>query len=256
MSQFDDVQAFVREANRATRRDELFSSLDGVTRELGFDYFALIQHFDVRITPISEVVRMFSYPSAWRRLVVERQYLVDDPVMVASRTRATGFMWSSLDKILTLTPRQREYLELAGREGLGDGFSVPIHIPGEGGGSCSFAIRSGREAPQESMPAAHYIACFGYEAARRIHLRSLTARERSEMAPPKLSTRQLDCMVLAARGRTDGQIAKQLGIHERTVHQHVEEAKRRYDVNSRTLLVVRALFDGQLTFADVFRNSH
>lgn len=256
MSQFEDVQAFVREANLATRREELQGSLDGVTRELGFDYFALIQHFDVRATPLSEVVRLFSYPQAWRRLILERDYLVDDPVMAACRTRATGFMWSALDKIITLTPRQREYLDLAGREGLGDGFAVPIHIPGEGGGSCSFAVRTGREPPQASMPAAHYVACFGYEAARRIHLRTLSARERGERGTPKLSTRQLDCMVLAARGRTDSQIAEQLGIHERTVHQHVEEAKRRYDVKSRTLLVVRALFDGQVTFADVFRAPH
>jgi LuxR family quorum-sensing system transcriptional regulator CciR len=35
------------------------------------------------------------------------------------------------------------------------------------------------------------------------------------------------------------------------VHQHLEAAKRRYDVASRTQLVVRALFDSQITFADV-----
>lgn len=256
MSQFDDVQAFVQGVNRATRAGELRMLLDGVTRELGFDYFSLIQQFDVRSTPITDVARMASYPASWREIIIARKHLVDDPVLVACQQRASGFLWSDLDKIMTMTPRQRAYMEMAAGEGLGDGFVVPIHIPGDGGGLCSFSVRGGRDMPHSSLPAAHYIAAFGYEAARRILMRNLSARERAERAPPKLSTRQLDCMVLAAGGHTDREIADHLGINERTVHQHVEEAKRRYDVNNRTLLVVRALFDGQLSFTDIFRTRH
>ncbi|WP_363212617.1 hypothetical protein [Phenylobacterium sp.] len=42
-----------------------------------------------------------------------------------------------------------------------------------------------------------------------------------------------------------------MGISHETVHQHIESAKQRYQVSTRTQLVVRALFDSQITFADV-----
>lgn len=34
--------------------------------------------------------------------------------------------------------------------------------------------------------------------------------------------------------------------------QHVKDARDRYGVTKRTLLAIRALFDGQISFADVF----
>lgn len=255
MSQFDDVQTFVRGANLATRAEELHGLLDGVTRELGFDYFAVMQHVDLRINAPGDFVHVLNFPKPWQAVILDRGYFAEDPVHVACQTRATGFLWSSVGNIISLTAKQREILGAAQHEGLGDGFAVPIHIPGESGGSCSFSVRVGREVPETSLPAAQYVGCFGFEAARRIHLRSRSVRSKAE-PPPKLSTRQLDCMVLAAAGHSDAQIARKLGIGERTVHQHVEEAKHRYEVTSRTFLVVRALFDGQVTFADIFRGRH
>lgn len=254
MSRFHDVQAFVREANRATRRDDLHGLLDGVVRELGFDYFSVVQHVDVRAVAPADYIHLVNFPEAWRQMVMARGYFADDPVHVACQKTATGFLWSSTGQIITLTPRQIEILSAAAAEGLGDGFAVPIHLPGELGGSCSFGLRLGREAPHEALPVMQYVGCFAFEAARRIHR---SDRGRAGLSgPPKLTGRQLDCMVLAAAGSTDSQIAGRLGISEKTVHQHVEEAKHRYGVSTRTLLVVRALFDGQLTFADIFRTLH
>jgi LuxR family quorum-sensing system transcriptional regulator CciR len=49
---------------------------------------------------------------------------------------------------------------------------------------------------------------------------------------------------------------KLLGLTEGTVHKYLEAAKRRYGVSSRTELVVRALYDGHLSFADVMGDRH
>jgi LuxR family quorum-sensing system transcriptional regulator CciR len=46
-----------------------------------------------------------------------------------------------------------------------------------------------------------------------------------------------------------------LGLSGGTVHKYLEAAKTRYGVATRTELVVRALFDGQLSFADVMGDS-
>ena len=73
------------------------------------------------------------------------------------------------------------------------------------------------------------------------------------LLPPqlRLTRRQLDCVVLAGRGKSDRDVGQILGISDQTVHQHMEDAKRKYDVATRMQLVVRALFDNQLAFADL-----
>ena len=58
-------------------------------------------------------------------------------------------------------------------------------------------------------------------------------------------------MVLAGRGKSDRDVGQILGISDQTVHQHMEAAKRKYEVATRMQLVVRALFDSQLAFADL-----
>jgi len=255
MSRFNDVHTFVREANRATRHADLSHLLDGVVRELGFDYFSVVQHADLKSTAPQDFLHIVNFPQSWQAAVVARGYFADDPIHVACQKTAAGFLWSSVGEILPLNTRHRTILEAAAKEGLGDGFAVPVHLPGELAGSSSFAMRFGREAPQESLPLMQYVGCFAFEAGRRI-LSADKRRRAVETGPPKLTGRQLDCMVLAAGGATDAQIARRLGISEKTAHQHVEEAKQRYGVSTRTLLVVRALFDGQLTFADIFKGLH
>lgn len=99
------------------------------------------------------------------------------------------------------------------------------------------------------------MSSFAFDAARRIarlnHGGGLATAPRT----PDLSQRQFDCLVLVARGKSDWDIAQILGISHQTVHQHVEEAKRRYGVASRTQLVVQALYSSQLAFADIIDRS-
>jgi LuxR family quorum-sensing system transcriptional regulator CciR len=77
------------------------------------------------------------------------------------------------------------------------------------------------------------------------------AKPAIEESHQRLSPRQLDCVILAGRGKSDRDVGQLLGISGQTVHQHMEEAKRRYHVATRQQLIVRALFDSQITFADL-----
>ena len=56
---------------------------------------------------------------------------------------------------------------------------------------------------------------------------------------------------MVARGKSDWEAAKILGVSQDTVHQHVEMAKRKYGVATRAQLVIRAIYDNQLGFQDV-----
>jgi DNA-binding CsgD family transcriptional regulator len=58
-------------------------------------------------------------------------------------------------------------------------------------------------------------------------------------------------VVLVAKGKSDWEIGQLLGLKEDTVTEHIEEARRRYDVKRRVQLVVRAVHDGLLALNDV-----
>ena len=68
-----------------------------------------------------------------------------------------------------------------------------------------------------------------------------TARRRHPV--PRLTPRQNDLLRLLADGRTNTQIARQLGISEGTVRTHLENIYERLGVSSRTAAVVRTLPD-------------
>ena len=249
MSQFRDVQAFVREVGRVSRLADLESLLIGMVETLGFDHVALVHHFSVRASS-TEAVEVLNYPQAWQDLIVDRAYFTDDPILTACQNSAAAFRWSKVGDIISLSPRQQEILASASSCGLGEGFTVPVMVPGEFLGSCSFGVRDGRLLPERALPAAQYVGCFAFEAARRIQRSS---REPVHYERPRLTGRQFDCLVLIAQGKSDWDIGQLLGISPLTAHQHIEDAKRRYGVASRTQLIVRALFDNQISFRDIIQ---
>ena len=251
MTLLDDVQTFVREANRVTESQELANLLETFIRELGFDYFALVHHVNIYQTK-GDVVFLFDFPDNWVELINKRSYFIDDPVHLACQKSGVPFTWADVPKLITLTDRQKEMMAASHRAGLGAGFTVPINIPGEYPGSCTFSTKVGHELPQDVFPAAHYVGSFAFEAARRLVQRKQLERGKFPVAAhPRLTRRQLDCVVLAGRGKSDRDVAQILGMSHHSVHQHMEDAKRKYDVATRMQLIVRALFDSQLAFADL-----
>jgi LuxR family quorum-sensing system transcriptional regulator CciR len=165
----------------------------------------------------------------------------------ASNLTSVGFAWSELEAMIPLTRRDLEILELARMQGIGEGFTVPAHVPGEAHGSCSFAAEPGRPLPREHLPLAQLVGTFAFEAARRMRRGAALA------APPRLTDRQRDCLVWAARGKSDWEIARILGVSHETVIQHLKQARERYGVAKRTVLAIHALFDGTIGFREVLR---
>ncbi len=250
MQSFADVQYFVQGLNRASDFKELESIIDDAARASGFHYFALVHHVDFSL-PQSTAVGLSNYPDSWIEVFLERQYYVDDPIHAASQKVASAFLWSDVASLINMSSRQKQILNQAKVEGLGDGFTIPIHVPGEYFGSCSFGTKYGRPYSQECLPNLNYFGCFAFEAARRI-MRTRSA-DTALWEKIRLTNRQLDCVALVGQGKSNWEASRILGISENTVHQHIEDAKKRYDVTSRTQLVVRALFDQQLTFKDIVR---
>src|SRR3569832_1276320 len=256
MSRFDEVAQFVSAANRVTDFGELRNLLDATVRSLGFDYYALIHHAGMLRSHEKALVRLHDFPEDWEGVIRDRGYFCDDPVHVACQRSFVPFTWADVPQMIALTQKQQKILATTKHAGLGDGFTIPIHIPGERTASCTFSIKTGKELPVESLPIAQYLGCFAFEAARRVAETAPPAPAkqpalRRSPSLPKLPRRQLDCVVLAGQGKSDRDIAQILGVGYETAHQHMEDAKRKYGVATRMQLIVRALFDNHVAFADL-----
>jgi LuxR family quorum-sensing system transcriptional regulator CciR len=242
---FDRVNAFVSDVRTIENEELLGEALGELTRELGLSYFALTHHMDVRRT--SRAIRLHNYPQGWAEWFDAQGLGQVDPVHRASHLTSVGFSWSSLPEMISLTARDQQVLAAARREGIGDGFTVPAHVPGEVHGSCSFACQPGEPLPQAHLPLLQLVGAFSFEAARRIR------RVRETSPSPRLTDRQRECVMWAARGKSDWEIARILGVSHETVIRHLKQARERYGVTKRTLLAVHALFDGTIAFLDIFR---
>ena len=226
--------------------DDLAAAMQAITLELGFRYFALMHHVDATAAEGS-AIRLHNYPARWADFYDREALGVSDPVHRASHVTSIGFRWSNLPRMIPLTAKDRHILALGNEGGIGDGFTVPSNVPGESRGSCSFAHEAGIAVPPEMLPLAQLAGAFAFEAARRLwHARGHRPDEH-----PVLTDRQRDCLLWAARGKGDWEIGRILGISEETVARHIRQGCERYDVTKRTLLAIRALFDGTLTFTDI-----
>jgi LuxR family quorum-sensing system transcriptional regulator CciR len=241
------LQDFVAEAGKVAEMAELKGLIGEAAEALGFDHYAMVHH--VRFGVPSKHVRLTNYPLEWLAYVREQERL-HDPVLRAAERASSGFKWEALPRLVTLTKQEEEYMRRAERHGISKGYTVPNHVPGETFGSCHFVVRAEHEFRDDWVPAAQALGNFAFEAARRL----LAERGESSEAwiqPAPLSDRQRECLLFVARGKSDSIIAQLLDIKPRTVNEHIEAAKRRYSVATRSQLLVRALFRSEICFSEV-----
>ncbi len=241
-------RAFVRMVTEAQNADDLGNALADISTMMGFDYFALTHHVDIKREPQS-AIRVTNYPVRWADYYDSHALGVSDPVHRASHVTSVGFSWSDLSSLIPLTPNDRRMLEQGKDWGIGDGFTIPANVPGEARGSCSFANPAGRPIDEDMLPLAQLVGAFAFEGARRMWSMRKTGADTAAV----LTDRQRDCVFWVARGKSDWEIGQILGVTEETVTMHLKHARERYNVQKRTSLVIHALYDGAFTFTDIFK---
>ena len=169
MSRFDDVQNLCGRGKSGRGHGQPARSCSKMTvRTLGFDYFALLHHVDLSRSA-ADYVRLDRLSAGLERK--ERAVRTTTPTirfLPVSQKSVTPFLWTDVPRLISLSPRQEEILSGAQLAGIGNGVTVPINIPGEFSGSCSFSMRYGRDIPLPALPTAQYLGCFAFQAARRV----------------------------------------------------------------------------------------
>jgi len=230
----------------ASSIDNLHETMAKTTHDIGFDRFALSLEIGCG-SAFGTSVLIHDYPMSWADVYIGFNLAQTDPIRRAAERSLLGFKWKRIRNMVPFTDVERRTFEAGHKHGIADGYTVPRHVPGEVMGSCSFVIGPDSKLPEEMLPGAELLGAIALASARKLS----GWKERVE--PPKLTDRQRDCVLWAARGKTDWEISRILGISRDTVVQHLREARDRYDAGKRASLILYALFDGLISFADIFR---
>lgn len=251
MNHLDRAQSFIELCRSGAAASELAVVFQRELDTFGFRFFSCCSHVDPLRPPRGAVV-LHNYPAEWMRAFSELDFYYIDPVFHYANRSLTPFFWDADGFRAELTAPQLEIMEEARRFGIEHGYTVPIHAarsPGAFRASCSVVPDSNAIAA-ESYLAVQLMSCYMYSAL------SLEAQTKAGCSAPRgLTRRERQCLELAAQGKTDWVAGRILGISERTVHNHIEHAKRRLGVATRVQAIVHALVSRQIAFGDVIRST-
>ena len=216
----------------ASSIDHLREALARATCDMGFDRFALSLEIGCGADSSTSLL-VHDYPASWADVYIGFNLAATDPVRRAAERSVLGFGWRNILDLVPMTEMERTTFETGRRHGLVDGFTVPRHLPGDVIGSCSFVTGLERSIPHAMLIVAEMLGAMAIASARQL------SGWRVRSAAPRLTDRQRDCVLWAARGKTDWEISRILDISHET--------------HKRASLILCALYDGLISFADIFR---
>lgn len=235
---FEPAWRFLQEAGEYTDLEQLQDGFAKAVGEFGFDRFSctLIGRPGV---PLAPRVLFGRSHQGWDQYYMEQGYLKHDPCVRMVFTHTGPHAWSDIDASV-LTKIANEIRAEAAGAGAREGFVVPVH----GGGGEFYGVRL--NTPENGFnpaarPTLHALATV--YAVEGVKLLELSNDGQTETP---LSRREAECLSWVAEGKSDWDISEIVGIAEATVHAHIENAKRKIGVRSRTQAAVIAAVKGWL----------
>lgn len=191
----------------------------------------------------SEVHRFYfnTWPEDWIALYVEAELFQRDPVVAHAARTHLPFLWSECDEVFRRYPGGPETLALGAAYGWREVLSVPIHVPGRYQGLVTMAARRPIEV---SASRRHWLAALARAVHDRCHATPGFGLRQPEAAA--LTPRQLACLRAVAKGMSDKEIGRELGLSPATAHYHIENAKRALRARTRAEAVSILTLDGVL----------
>lgn len=159
---------------------------------------------------------------------------------------ATPISWEQIVPLEKEGTSIRQFMGEARSCGLNSGVSIPVHTP-QGGFSILNLSSSKpyvRARPDilHAMPHAQLFAAYLHENVRKVLEQELGAWSRVH-----LTTRERECLLWAAEGKTAWETSHILHISERTVVFHLQNAMKKLDTVNRQQAVARAVLLGLIT---------
>jgi DNA-binding CsgD family transcriptional regulator len=184
-----------------------------------------------------------TYPQQWVERYIERNYVVLDPVVRKSFTTITPFDWDDLPK---KAPAVKNFFGESVEFGLGRrGITFPVR--GNRNEIGSFSINS--EASSREWLALRKFLIRDFQVLAILFHDGVLRQGRTIGATQsdKLSVRETECLKWAAEGKTVWETSLILGISERCVRFHLDQARRKLDCLTKVQAVAKSIAAGLVT---------
>lgn len=216
--------------------DELRVEMKKFARAMGFDTFTYVLNLSIPSLKAQRFV-LNAFPDAWLNRYVSAEYFKIDPLFKHAQTTSLPAIWN--DQMFH-QGRSAEFWEEARAFGLGDGVSFSIHDqPGVKG---LFSIARDQAMDLNDAGLAELIGR-GQLFAGLVH-HAVVRLELPNMLPEQqttLTTREQECLMWAAEGKTAWEIGQILGITERTAVFHINNVVQKLGASNKTQAIVRAV---------------
>jgi len=229
----------------AARGEDLVPYIRGIVRSFGFDSF----EYGVFTTPHPDrygLMSCFSTIPEWITRYDRLGYIEVDPRVLLTCKSAIPFIWDQ-SNMKNLGPRVDDFLQDALDHGIASGVSFMWHGPYHTG----VCVTMNSSTPVNDEIRAKAIArnlpdilMFGHYF-HEIFMRPSVEFGKQPATPHEpLSSRERECITLAANGLTTKDISHKLDIRPRTVQFHFEKIYSKLHASNRQEAVARAVQTG------------
>lgn len=223
--------------SRAGSVDEIHEQLSGLSGMAGFDLFQYGAIIPKPFTDSTAII-ISGYPPEWLARYLEQGYIGIDPVVTHCRNNTVAFNWEQTKPLEKGCKTIREFMGESRDFGLKSGISFPVHSPSGEVAILSLASSYLEHSStiNESIPFVHQAAFHVHEAVKRV----IGIPAIHQIKDP-LTEREKDCLLWTADGKTSWETAKILGVSERTVKYHLQNACVKLNAVNRTQAIARAV---------------
>lgn len=230
---------------QAKTAEDIHAACSVLCEHFGFDRFL----YGARL-PTSFIKPYFifisGYPTEWWTRYTEKGYIAIDPIVMHGVTHVTPISWDQVQPLEAENDQARLFMGEAREFGLNSGVSFPVHSAQ--GEFAMLNLSSSKNHAQlkstilEAKPYASLFSTYLHEAARRIFEQQALPLNRV-----RLTDREKQCLLWAAEGKTTWETSHILGVSERTIIFHLQNAADKLKVVKRQQAVARAVSLGLIS---------
>lgn len=178
-------------------------------------------------------------PKLWQLRYEEQKYLNIDPVVCEATKATMPFLWSEVVAQADLDSSQQQLFDEAREFGITEGLGIPTWATQRRPGVVSLIPIKMKDREFE-----RYVKSNGIDLLALINLFHVSAQKflhSNEEKTVKLTPREQQCLDLLLIGRSNLEIAKELGLSCRIVAFHIGNIKEKYGVSTRIQLLSRII---------------
>lgn len=219
---------------------DLHASCSVLSKEMGYDHFLYAVRVNISLTRPYQFI-FSGYPPSWLKHHQDAGYTQTDPVVIHSLKHVVPLLW---EQVVAGDDEGAKIMKEARDFGLVSGATFPVH--GQAGETGLLSLSSGtapesaRQDILQSLAEAQLFACYLHEAVRCLVL----SKEALPVKRPVLTSREKECLLWAAEGKTAWEISNILSLSERTIVFHLANATHKMGAINCRQAVVRAVSMG------------